>query len=118
MRRSRAGAHRHDSRCGAHRNKHLATLSRRARAVFEFEVAANLPAREYWDEQWLQTLLLPLAHAGVEPYASRLEAKPDEIVSMFEAKDINVVVVGGETQGAWKILGVRHQATVSVDAWR
>jgi hypothetical protein len=79
---------------------------------------ARLPAREYWDEQWVQTLLLPLAHAGVEPYASRLKAKPDEIVSMFEAKDINVVVVGGETQGAWKILGVRHQATVSVDAWR
>ena len=79
---------------------------------------ARLPAREYWDEQWVQTLLLPLAHAGVEPYASRLKAKPDEIVSMFEAKEINVVVVGGETQGAWKILGVRHQATVSVDAWR
>ena len=37
--------------------------------------------------------------AGVEPYAARLKAKPDEIVSMFEAKDINVVVVGGETQG-------------------
>jgi hypothetical protein len=66
----------------------------------------------------VQTLLLPLAHAGVEPYAARLKAKPDDIVSMFEAKDINVVVVGGETQNAWKILGARHQATVSVDAWR
>jgi hypothetical protein len=79
---------------------------------------ARLPAREYWDDQWVQTLLLPLAHAGVEPYAMRLKAKPDEIVSMFEADEINVVVVGGETQGAWKILGVRHQATASVDAWR
>jgi hypothetical protein len=37
---------------------------------------------------------------------------------MFEEDEINVVVVGGETQGAWKILGVRHQATASVDAWR
>jgi hypothetical protein len=30
---------------------------------------ARLPAREYWDDQWVQTLLSPLAHAGVEPYA-------------------------------------------------
>jgi hypothetical protein len=29
---------------------------------------ARLPAREYWDDQWIQTLLRPLAVAGVEPY--------------------------------------------------
>ena len=62
----------------------------------------------------------PLAVAGVEPYASRLKAKPDEIVQMFEPKDINVVVAGGETQGAWKMIGgtYRGNATISVDAWR
>jgi hypothetical protein len=79
---------------------------------------ARLPAREYWDDQWVQTLLHPLAVAGVEPYASRLKAKPDEIVEMFQAKEINVVVTGGETQGAWKMIGARHVATASVDAWR
>ncbi|HKT19309.1 MAG TPA: UGSC family (seleno)protein [Stellaceae bacterium] len=79
---------------------------------------ARLPAREYWDEQWVQTLLHPLAVAGVEPYATRLKAKPDEIVRMFEAKEINVVVTGGETQGAWKIFGARHQTTVPIDPWR
>jgi hypothetical protein len=82
--------------------------------------AANacLPAREYWDDQWVQTLLRPLGVAGVEPYATRLKAAPDDIVQMFEPKEINVVVTGGETQGAWKMIGVRHERTISVDAWR
>lgn len=79
---------------------------------------ARLPAREYWDDQWVQTLLHPLAVAGVEPYATRLKAKPDEIVQMFEPDEINAVVVGGETQGAWKMIGARYERTVSIDAWR
>ncbi len=79
---------------------------------------AHLPAREYWDDQWVQTLLRPLAVAGVEPYASRLKAKPDDIVQMFEPNEINIAVTGGETQGAWKMFGARYESTVSVDAWR
>jgi hypothetical protein len=78
----------------------------------------RLPARDYWDDQWMQTLVRPHAVAGVEPYASRLKAAPDEIVQMYEPDEINVVVVGGETQGAWKMFGATHVSTVSVDAWR
>ena len=37
---------------------------------------------------------------------------------MFQEKDINVVVVGGEANGYWQIMGARHMATVSVDDWR
>lgn len=79
---------------------------------------ARLPAREYWDDQWMQTLIRPHAVAGVEPYASRLKAAPDEIVQMYEPEEVNVVVVGGETQGAWKIFGADYVTTVSVDDWR
>ncbi len=81
---------------------------------------ALLPAREYWDDQWIQTLKHPLAVAGVEPHASRLKAKPDEMVSMFEPDEINIVVTGGETQGAWKMFAgdYRLGATISVDDWR
>jgi hypothetical protein len=79
---------------------------------------ARLPARDYWDDQWMQTLIRPLAVAGVEPYASRLKAAPDEIIQMYEPSEINVVVVGGETQGAWKIFGANYVKTVSVDEWR
>ena len=45
---------------------------------------------------------------------------PDELVQMFQAKDINIVVTGGETQGAWRMFSGYHRgkATVSVDEWR
>ena len=79
---------------------------------------ARLTARDYWDDQWVQTRMRPLAVAGVEPYASRLEAAPDEIIKMYEPDEINVVVVGGETQGAWKMFGASYAKTISVDAWR
>jgi hypothetical protein len=79
---------------------------------------ARLTAREYWDNQWIQYLMRPRAVAGVEPYASRLKAKPDEVITIFEPSDINIVVAGGETQGAWKMVSGSLRATVSIDAWR
>jgi len=80
---------------------------------------AKLPAREYWDNQWIQTLVKPLAEAGVEPWATKLKAKPDELVTMFEEHDINIIVTGGETQGAWKLFGGSLRSkTTSVDDWR
>jgi hypothetical protein len=79
---------------------------------------AQMTAREYWDQQWIQTLHRPLAVAGVEPFASRLKAQPDELVRIFEPDDINVVVAGGETQGAWRMIGARYMRTLSIDAWR
>jgi len=80
---------------------------------------AMMPAFEYWDDQWVQTLTHPLAVAGVEPFASKLKAAPDALVAMYEPGDINIVVVGGETQGAWRMIGGSYRnATVSVDAWR
>ena len=32
--------------------------------------------------------------------------------------DIHVVVVGGEANGYWQMMGAHHKATVSVDEWR
>jgi hypothetical protein len=78
---------------------------------------ALLTAREYWDNQSIQ-LLRPKAVAGIEPYVSRLKAKPDETIRIFEPSDINIVVAGGETQGAWKMISGALRATVSIDAWR
>ena len=80
---------------------------------------AKLPAREYWDNQWVQTLVHPHAVAGVEPHASKLKAAPDEMVEIWEAKDINIIVAGGETQGAWKMFSANYRGgTFSIDAWR
>ena len=80
---------------------------------------ARLPAREYWDNQWIQTLHHPRALAGVEPYASRLKAAPDELIQIFQPEDIHVVVVGGETGAMWKMVGGGPRLTiVHVDPWR
>ncbi|MGE0627494.1 MAG: UGSC family (seleno)protein [Hyphomicrobiaceae bacterium] len=81
---------------------------------------ARLPAKDYWNEQWVQTLVRPHAVAGVEPYASYLQAKPDELLKLFKPEEINVVVTGGETQGNWRIYeGVRMKNnTISIDKWR
>ncbi len=81
---------------------------------------ATLPAREYWNDQWVQTLVKPLAVAGVEPYASNLKAADDEPVSVYQESEINIVVTGGETQGAFRIIEGRRakDCTISIDKWR
>ncbi len=81
---------------------------------------ARLPAAQYWNEQWVQTLVRPQAAAGVEPFASYLKAAPDEMLRLYAPQDINVVVTGGETQGNWRIYeGLRmNDNTVSIDRWR
>ncbi|MBL0420098.1 hypothetical protein JI739_07030 [Ramlibacter sp. AW1] len=81
---------------------------------------ARLTAREYWDDQWVRTLIKPHAEAGVEPWASMLKAAPDEVVRKYRPEDISVVVMGGETQAAWKMVGgsLGRAKTVKVDDWR
>lgn len=80
---------------------------------------AQLPAREYWDNQWIQTLHHPRAVSGLEPYASRLKASPDQLIQIFRPEDIHVVVVGGETGAMWKMIGGGPRLTiVDIDKWR
>ncbi|HLZ26691.1 MAG TPA: UGSC family (seleno)protein [Chloroflexota bacterium] len=79
---------------------------------------ACMPAGEYWDYQLIQNYIYPRATYGEEPYASKLKVPADELVHMFERDEIEVVVVGGETNGYWRIFGARYGKTVSVDAWR
>jgi hypothetical protein len=79
---------------------------------------ARLPASEYWDYQLIQNYIYPRATFGEEPWASQLKALPEELIPMFRREDIHVVVVGGETNGYWRIMGCNYQKTVSVDDWR
>jgi hypothetical protein len=79
---------------------------------------ALMPAGEYWDYQLVQNYIYPRATFGEEPYATMLKAAPDELVRMYRPEDVHVVVVGGETNGYWRIMGARYEATVSVDEWR
>jgi hypothetical protein len=80
--------------------------------------AARMPASEYWDYQLVQNYIYPRATFGEEPWASKLTTAPDELIPMFPREDIHVVVVGGETNGYWRIMGCTYQKTVSIDEWR
>ena len=80
---------------------------------------SRVPAREYWDNQWNQTIARPNAVAGVEPFAARLQAEPDELVQMYEPDDIHVLVVGGETTPTWRMTAAHFGGNiVSIDDWR
>ena len=79
---------------------------------------ARMRASEYWDYQLIQNYIYPRATFGEEPWAGKLKAAPDEMIPMFRREDIHVVVVGGETNGYWRIMGCNYQKTVSVDEWR
>ena len=81
---------------------------------------AQVTAREYWDDPWTQTLIKPHAVAGVEPWASMWKAEPEAMVRKYRAEDISVVVLGGETQSAWKMVGgnFARAKMVKVDDWR
>jgi len=79
---------------------------------------ALMPADEYWDYQLVQNYIYPRATFGEEPWATKLKAAPDTLIPMFRREDIHVVVVGGETNGYWRIMGGNYQKTVAVDDWR
>jgi hypothetical protein len=79
---------------------------------------ATLPAEHYWDYQLIQNYIYPRATFGEEPFASKLKAAPDQQIPMFEKRNIHVVVVGGETNGYWRMINGRYSKTVSIDEWR
>ena len=78
----------------------------------------TMAAGVYWDYQLIENYIEPKALVGVEPYATMLQAEEDELVRVWSKDQIQVLVVGGETNGYWRIFGANHAATVSVDEWR
>jgi hypothetical protein len=79
---------------------------------------AQMPAGRYWDLQLVQNYIYPRATFGEEPMASKLKAAEDELISMFDIRNINVIVVGGEANGYWQMMGTNLRSQVSIDAWR
>ena len=77
----------------------------KAKLIRWIHETATMPAGRYWDLQLVQNYVYPWATFGEraardESQGRRGRADPD-----FQEKDINVVVVGGETNGYWRIMG-------------
>ena len=79
---------------------------------------ATMPASVYWDYQLVENYVEPRALNGIEPYATMLQAADDELIRICPKRSIHIVVVGGETNGYWRIMGSSYSKTMSVDAWR
>jgi hypothetical protein len=90
----------------------------KAKLIHWVHETAQMPAGRYWDLQLVQNYVYPWATFGKEPMATWLKAKDDELINHFPESEINVVVVGGETNGYWRIMGTRYRKSVSIDAWR
>ena len=72
----------------------------------------------YWDDQLVRNYVRPMALGNVEPYATWLKAREDEMIPRFPVSSIHAVVVGGSTNAYWRIMGCRYATSVSVDRWR
>jgi hypothetical protein len=79
---------------------------------------ATKRAGQWWDHFTTELFVRPLADQGVEPWATRAQAHPDERFTTFQREDIEVVVVGGETNAAIATASGRYSTTISVDDWR
>jgi hypothetical protein len=79
---------------------------------------ATMPAARYWDLQLVQNYVYPWATFGTEPHATHLKAADEEPIRIFQEQNINVVVVGGETNGYWRIMGTNYRKSFSIDEWR
>jgi hypothetical protein len=79
---------------------------------------AQMPAGRYWDLQLVQNYVYPWATFGREPYATWLKAGEHELINHFPRDEINVVVVGGESNAYWRIMGAKYRKTVPIDPWR
>ncbi len=90
----------------------------KAKLIRWLHETAEMPAGRYWDLQLVQNYIYTRATFGESPKARYLEVSDDTPVRVFEEKDINVVVVGGEANGYWQMMGAHHKATVSIDEWR
>ena len=91
----------------------------KAKLIRFIHETAQMPAGRYWDLQLVQNYVYPWATFGQEPMASWLKAKERRAdPASSRRSDINVVVVGGEANAYWRIMGAKYRKTVSVDDWR
>ena len=57
----------------------------------------RMPAFRYWDHYAAQTFIRQDAVNGIEPFATYLQARPDELIPVFQQDEIEIVVVGGSS---------------------
>lgn len=80
---------------------------------------SKVPAGHYWEGQMQSGFAARLAEMGVEPFASWKKLPKDALITpRHSPDDINILVVGGETNPMWITTDFTHTRSVAVDKWR
>jgi len=79
----------------------------------------EMPAGQFWGADIIYAFIAPLARQGVEPYASWSQLPDDQLIKPYhDPSQINIVVVGGETNPLWLTTDFMYTRSTSVDKWR
>jgi hypothetical protein len=79
----------------------------------------KVPAAQYWGNGVVTTFSWSLGLQGLEPYATWQKIPQDQLIQPFSnAKGINTVVVGGQTNTLWFVTDFRVGNAVPIDPWR
>jgi len=79
----------------------------------------EVPAGQYWGADVIYALVAPLARQGAEPYASWARLPNDALIKPYhDPSQINVVIVGGETNPLWQTTDFLYMQSGLVDTWR
>jgi hypothetical protein len=79
----------------------------------------KIPAGQYWGADLIYAFVLPLVHQGIEPYTTWHRLPEDTLITPYnDPKNINIVVVGGETNAFWKTTDFHYSTSASIDTWR
>lgn len=79
----------------------------------------EITAGQYWGNGVVATFGWSFGEHGVEPYASWQKVPRDQLIKPYiNAKSINTVVVGGESNNTWYITDFRIGKGVLIDDWR
>ncbi len=79
----------------------------------------KISAGQYWGADVIYAFMSPLAREGVEPYATWSKLPKDALIAPYnDPSQMNIVVVGGESNPLWLTTDFSHIQTASVDKWR
>jgi len=79
----------------------------------------EIPAGQYWGADIIYALVAPLARQGIEPYATWASLPKDAPIKPFhDPQQINVVIVGGQTNPLWQTTDFVYTQSAVIDTWR
>jgi len=72
----------------------------------------------YFGNGVIATFAASLAFQGLEPHSTWMKGPPETLIKPFNARQIQILVVGGEIQTTWFVTDFRLGRGVLIDSWK